>query len=421
MIIDIDKWQEIFGTLSRNKLRTFLTIFGVFWGIFMLIVMMGAGNGLFNAVTGEWGNMATNSFFMWTKTTTVSYKGFPQGRNYNFTNEDTKALIENIPEIKYIAPRIQGWNGRGGNNVTRGIKTAAYNIKGEYPDFNRIEPIEINNGRFINELDIKEERKVAIIGTRVREVLFGKDENPIGEYIRIQGVYFQVVGTFMPNSSFGDRQESSETIFIPFTTCQKTYNYGNIVGWYAITAKDNIPASVLEKKVISIIKQRHSISPTDDRAVGHWNMEKEFNRMKGLFSGIRILVWIVGCGTLIAGIIGISNIMLIIVKERTKEIGIRRAIGAKPRNIIFQIINEAVFMTTVAGNIGIVVGVGIVELVAYLLEVNDAESDVFTNPEVDFSLAVSALIILIVFGTLAGIIPARKAVSIKPIEAIRNE
>ena len=421
MIIDIDKWQEIIGTLSRNKLRTFLTIFGVFWGIFMLIVMMGAGNGLFNAVTGDWGNSATNSFFMWTNNTSIPYKGFPKGRYYNFTNEDTDALIDNIPEIKYIAPRIDGWSGRGGNNVVRGLKTGAFYIKGDYPDINKIQPSEITQGRFVNNLDIEQKRKLAVIGTRVREVLFENEEDPLGEYIRIQGVYFQVVGVFLPNTTFGNKEESTQTIFIPFTTCQKTYNYGNIVGYYAITAEDNIPASVLEEKVISMVKQRHTIAPEDERAVGHWNMEKEFNRMKGLFTGINILIWIVGSGTLIAGVIGISNIMLIIVKERTKEIGIRRAIGAKPRNIIFQIINEAIFMTTIAGNIGIVVGVGVVELVNYLLISSGTESDTFKNPEVDFSLALTALIILIVFGTLAGLIPAKKAVSIKPIEAIRDE
>jgi putative ABC transport system permease protein len=231
-MFDRDRWQEIFHTLKKNKLRTFMTAFGVFWGIFMLIIMLGSGAGLENGVTSGMGKFATNSFFVWTQRTTMPYKGFPRGRWFNFRNEDIQALRDNIPEIKYLAPKIRGWSaGDGTNNTIRKNRTGAFSIFGDYPEWNNIDPMDIIEGRFINNIDIKNKRKIAVIGTRVREVLFEPDEDPIGEYIQIQGIYFQVVGVFVPlntNINFGGEKEQS--IFIPFTTLQKTYNYGDIVG-----------------------------------------------------------------------------------------------------------------------------------------------------------------------------------------------
>lgn len=420
-MFDLDRWREIFITLKRNKLRTFFTAFGVFWGIFLLVIMLGSGSGLHNSVIADFGDMATNSVFIWTRKTTIPHKGFPRGRYFNFRNSDTEALLREIPEIDLIAPRIQGWGGQGNNNVIRGLRTGAYSIYGDYPEINIISPVTINQGRFLNKLDIKHKRKVAVIGIRVVNDLFEPNEAHIGEYIRIQGVYFKVVGVFQSRRSDQGADRENQTIFLPFTTLQKTYNYGDVVGWYSITAKDYVPASVVEKRAKEVLANRHSIHPDDDRAFGSFNLDEEFKKMKGLFNGIKILIWIVGVGTLFAGVVGVSNIMLIIVKERTREIGIQRSIGATPWNIMSQIIIESVFLTTISGYIGLVIGVGVVEAVNYLLVKSGADNEMFVNPEVDFNAAITALIILVIAGVFAGFIPARRAVKIRPIEALRDE
>lgn len=387
----------------------------------MLIIMLGSGKGLHNGVSTGMGDMATNSMFMWTRRTTIPYKGFPRGRFYQFRNNDTQALIDNIPEIEHIAPRLQGWGGNGNNNVIRGERTGAFTIQGDYPAYNIIDPVKMLSGRFINKFDIDEKRKIAVIGIRVFDEMFEPGENPIGQYLRIQGVYFKVVGTFQSKKNDQQADRENQQICIPFTTLQKTYNYGDIVGWYAITAKSKSSVSIVEEKAKALMKTRHSISPDDDRAIGSFNVESEFKKMTNLFAGINGLIWIVGIGTLLAGVIGVSNIMLIVVKERTKEIGIQRAIGATPLNIITQIITESVFLTTLAGYIGLAIGVGIVELVNYILIKTGADTAMFNNPEVDFDKAITALTVLIIAGALAGFIPAKKAVSVKPIDAIRNE
>ncbi len=420
-MIDLDKWQEIIAVLRKNKLRTFLTAFGVFWGIFMLIIMLGSGNGLENGVTEGFGDFATNSAFIWTRSTTVPYKGFPRGRYWLFTNDDMIALQQQIKEIEYLAPRLQGW-GSDANNVVRGEKSGAFSINGDYPAYNKIDPCTIIKGRFINDLDIQQKRKVAVIGDRVYKILFEPDEEAIGEYIKIKGVYFQVVGIFKPGSeAMGNGDEKQKTIYLPFTTLQQTYNFGDKVHYFSVTAQPGIPVSVVEEKAIAFLKKLNDIAPDDENAVGHFNVENEFNQMDGLFTGIAGLIWIVGIGTLLAGVIGVSNIMLIVVKERTKEIGIKRAIGATPMNIIKQIITESVFLTTLAGYTGLVIGVGIVELVDYFLVKSGSQPEMFKNPEVDFNIAVTALIILIFAGAIAGFIPAKRALSIKPIEALRAE
>ncbi len=421
-MFDKDRWQEIFHSLKKNKLRTFMTAFGVFWGIFMLIIMLGSGKGLENGVKSGMGDFATNSIFVWTQSTTMPYKGFPRGRHFYFNNDDIDALRDNIPEIEYLAPKIRGWSaGDGNNNTKRNDKTGAFSIVGEYPDWNKIDPMQMILGRFINDTDIEEKRKVAVIGTRVREILFEPDEDPIGEYIQVQDVYFKVVGVFKPlnnNINFGGEKE--QMVFIPFTTLQKTYNYGNIVGWFSITSADEVPASVLEAKVLTLLARRHTIHPDDKAAFGHFNLEENFNQMKGLFQGINGLIWLVGIGTLLAGVIGISNIMLVIVKERTKEIGIHRALGATPYQIISQIITESIFLTTIAGYIGLTIGVGLVEGINFALVKFGVESEMFKRPEIDFTVALTALFILVISGAIAGFIPARRAVIIKPVDAIRD-
>lgn len=359
---------------------------------------------------------------MWTRRTTIPYKGFPRGRFYRFNNDDTKALIANIPEIKYIAPRLQGWNrGSGNNNVIRGERTGSFNIQGDYPEMNYIDPVNVTKGRFINYIDIDELRKVAVIGISVFQEMFEPDEEPIGQYIRIQGVYFKVIGLFQSKKNDQQAEHDNQAIFIPFTTLQKVYNYGDVVGWYSITAKDDVRVEVVETKAKELLRQRHSIHPDDERAVGSFNLDKEWSKMTNLFTGIRGLVWIVGLGTLLAGVIGVSNIMLIVVKERTKEIGIQRAIGAAPSIIITQIIIESVFLTATAGYFGLAIGVGLLELINYGLTASGADSNMFTDPSVDFTKAMWALGALVVSGMLAGLIPAWRAVSIKPIDALRDE
>lgn len=426
-MFDRDRWQEIFSALKQNKLRTVLTAFGVFWGIFMLVIMLGSGKGLQNGAYDGMGGFATNSVFMWTQRTTLPYKGFKKGRWYSFNNADTRAIREKVPEIAVLAPRLEArfWQKSGENNVVRGLKTGAFSVMGDYPDFYTTDPLNMKAGRYINDEDIAQKRKIAVIGMRVKDALFLANENPIGQYIRIKGVYFMVVGVFKSQHNGGWAEWQEQWVDIPLTTMQQTFNYGQDVGYFAISAHPNISATVVEEKVKSLLKARHSISPDDQQAIGSENIEKQFKKMSSLFNGISFLVWIVGIGTLLAGVIGVSNIMLIIVKERTKEIGIQRAIGASPFTIVSQIISESVFLTTIAGYMGLVCGIGLIELFSSILAkqaaANPGGGAMFTRPEVDFSVAMTALLILIVCGALAGLVPARRAVSIKPIDALRYE
>jgi putative ABC transport system permease protein len=420
-MFDLDRWQEIYHVLRKNKLRTFLTAFGVFWGIFMLVIMLGSGKGLQNGVTQNFGDMATNSVFIWAQQTSISYKGFPRGRYFNYENSDIQALQDGIPEIKYLAPRtnVGGYNGT--SNVVRKLKTGNFGLFGDYPVYNSIDPVNMIEGRFLNDNDLKEKRKVAVIGQRVVDLLFEKNEKPLNQYIQINGVYFMVIGVFKSKRTGEAASQDNQRINMPFTTLQRTFNYGNTVGFFNLTAKDDVPVDVVEKKAIEILKKRHSVAPSDDDAVGHFNLRKEYDKMEGLFFGIRLLVWIVGTGTLLAGVIGVSNIMLVVVKERTKEIGIQRALGATPLNIISEIITEAVVLTTFAGYFGLVVGVGLLELINYFLSSSGANTQMFVHPGVNFKVAVTALCILVISGVFAGFIPARRAVSVKPIDALRYE
>ncbi len=392
-----------------------MTAFGVFWGIFMLVVMLGAGRGLENGITAGMGDFATNSAFMWTQTTTIPYKGFPKGRWFTFTNEDIKALRDNVPEIDMLAPRIQ----RGGVPVIYGLSTGSYQVQGDYPDFNAIDPVEILKGRFINEIDINTSRKVAVVGKRVIADLFEPDEDPIGKYIRVQGVYFQVIGVFASKHTGGWGESQEQCITLPFTSMQKAFNIGNRVYFFAMTSKPRVSVSQTIEKAKALMLARHSCSPDDKEAIGSDDVEEQFEKIGRLFNGIAALVWLVGIGTLLAGIIGISNIMLVVVKERTKEIGIQRAIGARPRTIISGIMLEAIVLTAIAGYFGLVCGVGLVELVDYLIP--PSPDSMFAHPEVHFGTAMSALSILVISGAIAGLIPAYRAIKVKPIEALRYE
>ena len=417
MIFEKDSWQEIFATIRKNKLRTILTMLGVFWGIFMLVIMLGSGNGLRNGILKGFSGTATNSFFCWAQQTSKAYKGYKPGRRYNFNTSDVEAL-KKLPELDIVHPMNQLGGHDEANNVVRGLKTVACEILATYPNYSHINEIKLETGRFVNDLDVQDKRKICVIGQRVAEVLFKKDEPIIGEYIRINGVYFKIVGLTLATGSGDEASEQAQRIFLPFSTFSNAFNYGDVVGWFAIKVKKEISAEDAEKKVISILKERHKIAPEDLKAIGHWNMAVEFNKLNGLFLGIRLLIWIVGAGTLLAGVIGISNIMLIVVKERTKEIGVKRALGAVPMQIIGQILLESIFLTAISGYFGLLSGIGLLELLDSAI---GDSSDTFLNPTVDLSVALTALTILIISGAFAGLIPANKAVSIKPVEALRSE
>lgn len=419
-MIDRDLWQEVFHILKKNKTRTLLTGFGVFWGIFMLVVMLGAGKGLNNGVFYGLGDLALNSLYIWTRPTSIPNEGFDKGRNWNFTNEDTQALIDNIPEIEVLAPRANAWG--GDVNISRDSRSDSFRIIGDTPDYLKIEPQNLIAGRFVNYKDLQGKRKVIVIGQRVREVLFEPDEDPLGVFLKIRGIYFKVVGVFKskraPNNG-GDRQ--NKTIFMPFSTLQLTNNMGNYVGYYSVLGKPGIPAKVIEEKIKIFLARRHKVSPEDNQAFGTDNVEEEIREVNNLFLGISLLSWFVGALTLFAGVIGTSNIMLVIVRERTKEIGVQRALGATPMRIIKQIVTESIFLNTVAGYIGLLLSVGLVELVGFLMSKYEVKALYFHNPEVDLKVVVLALVILILSGAIAGFLPARRAVSIKPIDALRSE
>jgi len=415
-IFDLDRWQEIWFTITHNKSRSFLTAFGVFWGMFMLVVMVGAGVALQRGISSNVEGFATNSCFIWSRQTSEPYKGFKKGRNWNMENDDINLILNNVPEIQYLSPVLFG--GGGTNNVTRNDKAGSYDVKGYFPSYNLIDECTMNYGRYINDIDIVEKRKVCVIGERVYDVLFPKGENPIGKNIQVNGMYFQVVGVAHHVSGIEITGSTEQTVVLPFSTMQQAFNQSNIIHLMAITAKPGIKVKVIEEKIHAVLSQKHSLSPDDKKAIAGFNMEDLFNTFLYLGIGIAVLIWVVGLGTLFAGAIGVSNIMLVTVRERTKEIGIRRALGATPRNIITQILSESVVLTLIAGISGLMVGVGLLSLVGWALSKGD---QFFQNPQISFSVAIGALIILLIIGTLAGFIPANRAMNIKPIEAIREE
>jgi putative ABC transport system permease protein len=417
-LFDADHAREIWDALRGNKFRTFLTAFGVFWGIFLLMVMMGSGNGLERGALQEFTGGATNSVFVWGQRTSKPYRGLPVGRGMQITNEDLPALRAQVPEAEVIAPRNQLGGFGGGNNVGRGTKSGGFSVMGDHPEIAAIQSIPLEQGRFLNRLDIEEKRKVAVIGTRVREVLFDRDENPIAKEIRIGGVYFMVVGVFRSTRSGSDADRDAQTVYVPFTTFQQAFNFGNRVGWLAIKSRDDVPASAVEAGTLAVLRERHGVAPDDSRAFGSFNLEEEYRKFKGVFLGIRTLIWIVGTGTLAAGVIGVSNIMLVIVRERTHEIGIRRAVGATPLSITSQIVLEAVLLTAGAGYIGLIAGMLGMDAVAGL--VASSPSQFFKDPGVEVATAFKAIGILAVSGVVAGLMPAWRALRISTVEALRS-
>jgi putative ABC transport system permease protein len=419
-MFDLDKWQEIWITITRNKTRSFFTAFGVFWGILMLTILLGAGNGLENGMMDGIKGFATNSCFFYTDQTSVAYKGLKKGRTWNMHNSDMEAIQSNVEDLKTLSPMLFG--GRGDNNTVRGDKAGTFGVKGCYPSYNQIEEQEVLYGRYINDIDISDVRKVCFIGNNVYEKLFDPGENPIGQTIRSSGIYYTVigVGTGLSHIQIGGR--SDDTVVLPFSTMQRTYNQGDIVHFLAATAKDGLDAGKMEEEIKSIIKSQNSIAPEDDKALGSFNIGKQFKIFSYLFLGIRLLIWFVGIGTLLAGAIGVSNIMLVSVRERTKEIGIRRALGAKPWNIISQIISESLILTAIAGFVGLSLGVGILSVFDYFLNQMPADQGfLLKNVIIRFDVALTASFILILMGLLAGLLPAWRAMQIKAIEALSEE
>ncbi len=415
-----DRWKEILEVLSKNVFRTLATAFGVGWGIFILIILLAAGKGLENGIRADFGDIATNTMFMWSRNTTIAYKGLPKGRRFSFKLEDVQAIQDNVPNLRFISPRNQLGGFGGGNNVVRGLKTGAFNVYGDYPQIIRQEPMTITSGRFINQNDVDDKRKVAVIGDGVKNELYDKGETILGTYVKIQGVNFMVVGTYKKKSNDGDGEEGQKEIFVPFTAFSQAFNMGNDVGWMAITAQDGNSISNLKELIVSVVKENRKIHPDDKRAVGYFDLYEQFNRVESLFGALRWVAYFVGVLVLLSGIIGVSNIMLIVIKERTKEIGIRRALGEAPLSIKKQILMESIFLTIISGMVGIIFGAGFIYGVNAVLDAI-GPVDMFINPSVSIGVVATALVILIFSGLVAGFIPAQSAIRVRPIEALRTE
>jgi len=415
-----DRWNEILEALNANRFRTFLTAFGVFWGILILVLLLALTNGLRNGVSKDFGDFATNSMFVWTQGTSKPYKGLPKGRYFNFKTDDAIALEEKIPELKYISPQNQLGGYQGSNNVTRNEKTGAFTVNANYPEFIKQQPMDITMGRFISYSDITEKRKAVVIGVDVVKGLYDKNEEIIGSYIKINGVNFMVMGVFKNPNNDGDQEESANTIYVPFTTFSQVFNYADNVSWFALTAHDNASITELKPRILSVLREQRSVHPEDLRAIGNFDRAEAFGKITGLFDILSFVGYFVGALVLMSGVIGISNIMLIVVKERTKEIGIRRALGASPWSVRSQILQESLVLTIFSGMVGIAVAAGFIWLMNYILgQVGPVDN--FANPSVNITVIIIALIILVISGILAGLIPATRATQMKPVDALRIE
>lgn len=413
MKIDKDTCEEILVTITRNKTRSLLTAFGVFWGIFMLVALMGGGQGMEQELHKEFEGFATNSGFIFAQKTGEAYKGFRKGRSWDLEMADVERIGKLAP-IEISTPSVAQW---GKTAIYEGNKYDC-SVKGLYPDYEQIEHQEMAYGRFINDVDIREARKVCVIGKRVYESLFPKGGDPCGKYVQVDSIYYRVVGMCSSEGNVNIQGQASEAVTLPYTTMQKMYNLGNTVELVCFTMKPGVKVADVEEQVKQTIKAAHYISPDDQQAVMMLNVEAMFSMMDALMTGVHILIWMVGLGTLFAGAIGVSNIMMVTVRERTTEIGIRRAIGARPRDILQQILSESMVLTTVAGMAGISLAV----LVLQVLEATaNPQGVVETHYQVSFGMAVGTCVLLIALGVLAGLAPAYRAMAIKPIEAIRDE
>ncbi|OAV66554.1 Macrolide export ATP-binding/permease protein MacB [Bacteroidales bacterium Barb4] len=420
-MFDLDRWQEIWLTIIRNKTRSFLTGFGVFWGIFMLVLLLGAGAGFKGGIMKNVEGFSTNSAFFFTEHTSEPYKGYKKGRSWSMHNRDLEVIRANVPGLRYLSPMDMQQGGQ--NNVARGHKAGSYNVRGVYPDYFNIETVEVLEGRLVNDIDIREMRKVCVIGNMVRDVLFDKADDPIGQYIRVSGIYYQVIGVVKPKTKISIGGRTEESVMTPFTTLQQMLGRGDKYWFLCATAQDGYSCERMSEDIKDILREQNDISPADMQAVGSFNIAKQFETFGMLFFGINALVWLVGMGTLLAGVIGVSNIMMVTVRERTNEIGVRRALGAKPFNIISQIMSESLLLTSVAGLAGLCLGVFLLDVIGKaMLSAGTEEGDTFfSTPQIDIGTAVIATTVLLASGLLSGLIPAWRAMQIKAIDAIREE
>lgn len=408
-MFDFDKWQEIFSSIRRHKLRTTLTALGVFWGIFMLVILLGAGTGLQNGVEYQFRDDATNSIWIRRGTTSEEYKGLPKGRNIQFFNDDYDFLVNHFEEVEHITGRFYL---SGDRTVSYGDKTLSFSIRAVHPGHQFLENTLVPHGRYLNDTDIAQTRKVALIGKVVKETLF-EEEEAIGKEINIGGIVYKVIGVFEDTGG----ENEMRRIYLPISTAQKVYSGTQEIHQLMFTAGD-LPVDQmmeLEEEVRAAFAKRHQFSVDDRRALFISNIAEEYQKFQNLFWSIRAFVWFVGVGTLLAGVIGVSNIMLIVVKDRTREIGVRKALGATPSSIIAMILQEAIFITGLAGYLGLVAGIGIMSLVGAM------EVEYFRNPQVNFGVVLAATLVLVIAGTLAGLMPAMQAARINPVVAMRGD
>ena len=416
-MFDIDIWQEILATIKKNKMRTFLTGFSVAWGIFMLVILLGSGNGLSTGVAANFMNDAVNAMWIWTGETTIPYEGMKTGRSIQFHNDDQE-VVQKIPGVGVSSGRYF----MGNTRYTYKKESGEYTTVTCQPELKIVENMIIHEGRFINQIDIMQKRKVVVIGTDIKTGLF-KDSVAIGEYVNINNVPFKVVGVSSEPGSTKNRNA-----YMPLSTAQMIYSGSNRLHNLALTINAGTleESQAVEDQIRNALAKKNKFDPKDEGALGLFNKLEAYIQTMKIFQAIKIFIWIIGIGTLIAGIVGVSNIMLIVVKERTKEIGIRKAIGASPSSVIGLIMLESILITTIAGYIGLVLGTGLMELVNYFMVQSAAGAaeqgeSVFLNPTVDFNIAVASTLLLIIAGAIAGYIPAKRAASIKPIVALRDE
>ncbi len=416
-LLDRDLWKEVFTTLSKNMLRTFLTTLGVIFAMVILIGLLGATNGMKNGFDQIFAGTATNSMFLWTQRTSMPYKGFERGRSVDLRLEDVDLLKREVPEIDDISPRIQLGNFRGTVTVIRGGKSSGSSVYGDFPTIDRMSKKRIVEGRFLNQKDIEGARKVCVIGVDAYKLLFDKGENAIGESIRINGIYFTVVGIFKRNDNINFEGENA--VFVPFTTFQTAFNSGDEVGWMAILVDDDKKVAVAERKIKALLKRKYNIHPDDPRAFGSFDFSQIFEGINAFTLVLSGFSFFVGIFTLLAGVIAVSNILLITVKERTNEIGIRRALGATPKVIRRQIVMESIVLTFFAGLVGFIISIGIL----HGLDVAFGQTDdaPFTNPTVSIVQVVVSFVLMVGLSILIGMIPANRAVKVKPIDALREE
>ena len=421
-MFDIDSITEIWQTIARNKTRSLLTAFGVFWGIFILVILLACGNGFDNGIRSQVEGFATNSTFIIPMRTTEAYKGYQKDRNWQLEMSDIEAIKKKIKGVDKVSPISSQWTYNGENNVFYGIKGGNFSLKGVLPNYNEIDRCKILYGRFINETDITEARKVCVLGKKVYEDVIGTDKNPLGLMIKANGIYYQVVGVVEAyNSNVNVSGPMNETVVLPLTTMQIAYHTGDKFDFMVFTTARGYQTKELQESVKALLRERHDIAPTDDGAFMMFDFEQLFMVFEYLFLGIKILIWIVGIGTLLSGVVGVSNIMLVTIKERTREIGVRRALSAKPAVIIRQVMAESLLLTILAGIVGLVIGVIIMAVVAGFVGNTPSEDVMFLDPQIGFGAAIAATVIIVLSGLLAGVLPAMRAIQIKAIDAIREE